>query len=102
VIASTEWGRNEETMNVPPAQTGSWEYLMHQVKAMNQYLIFNDQNRDEFSVMIGHRAIGVVYHPEYEQFGNYVPSNMGNRYDGFIFVDRTNALHPLVLEHSIV
>ena len=99
VIASTEWGANLEVMDVPPAQPGSWEYFMHQAGAMNQYLIFNDQNRKEFSSTVGHRAIGVVYHPEYEHFGNYVPSNMGKRYDGFIFVDRTNALHPLLLEH---
>ncbi|MED4228708.1 erythromycin esterase family protein [Neobacillus cucumis] len=102
VIASTEWGGNEEIMNVPSAQTGSWEYLMHQGGPMNQYLLFNDQNRHEFSTTVGHRAIGVVYHPEYEQFGNYVPSNMGKRYDGFIFVDRTNALHPLILEHVFI
>ncbi|ULT55177.1 erythromycin esterase family protein [Neobacillus drentensis] len=102
VIASTEWGVNLEVMKVPPAQTGSWEYFMHQSGAMNKFLIFNEQNRKEFSATIGHRAIGVVYHPEYEQFGNYVPSNMGQRYDGFIFVDRTNALHPLVLERVFV
>ncbi|WP_160720972.1 erythromycin esterase family protein [Bacillus sp. USDA818B3_A] len=99
VIASTEWGANFEVMNVPPAQNGSWEYLMHQTGHLNQYLIFNEHNRKEFSTTIGHRAIGVVYHPEYEHFGNYVPSNMGQRYDGFIFVDKTTALHPLVLEH---
>ncbi|MEH7416288.1 erythromycin esterase family protein [Neobacillus drentensis] len=102
VIASPEWGLKPEVMSVPPAQHGSWEYLMHQAGAINQFLIFNDQNRKDFSSTVGHRAIGVVYHPEYEQFGNYVPSNMGNRYDGFIFVDRTNALHPLVLERVLI
>jgi len=102
VIASTKWGENFEVMNVPPAQTGSWEDLMHQTGAMNQYLLFNDHNRKEFSLPVGHRAIGVVYHPEYEHFGNYVPSNMGQRYDGFIFIDRTNALHPLILEHVLI
>jgi erythromycin esterase-like protein len=43
----------------------------------------------------GQRAIGVVYHPEYERFGNYVPSVLPRRYDGFIYLDRTQALHPL-------
>ncbi|MET1014068.1 MAG: erythromycin esterase family protein, partial [Paenisporosarcina sp.] len=41
------------------------------------------------------RAIGVVYNPEYEAFGNYVPSKMGNRYDAFIYIDETKALSPL-------
>jgi hypothetical protein len=42
-----------------------------------------------------------VYRPEYEQYGNYVPSVMSSRYDGFIFVDKTHALHPLVIESFI-
>ncbi|MGG3562482.1 erythromycin esterase family protein [Neobacillus rhizosphaerae] len=98
VIASTEWGNEFQIMNVPPAQYGSWESLMHKSDPVNKYLIFTDENRHEFTTTIGHRAIGVVYRPEYEHFGNYVPSNMGQRYDSFIFIDQTNALHPLVLE----
>jgi erythromycin esterase-like protein len=97
VIASTEWGVDFRVTNVPRAQPGSWENLMHKAGAFNQYLLFNDDNRKEFQQTIGHRAIGVVYRPEYEQYGNYVPSVMSSRYDGFIFVDKTHALHPLEL-----
>src|SRR5439155_862693 len=43
----------------------------------------------------GHRAIGVVYHPEYEHFGNYVPTVLPRRYDAFLFLNETHALHPL-------
>ncbi len=46
----------------------------------------------------GHRAIGVVYHPEYEHYGNYVPSTMPHRYNAFIYLDKTSALHPLHIE----
>jgi erythromycin esterase-like protein len=102
VIASTEWGNELQIMDVPPAQIGSWESLMHKSGAENKYLLFTDQNRQEFSTRIGHRAIGVVYRPEYEHYGNYVPSNMGLRYDGFIFINKTKALHPLVLENILV
>ena len=42
----------------------------------------------------GQRAIGVVYHPEYEA-GNYVPTILPRRYDAFPFLDETHALHPL-------
>lgn len=101
VIASTEWGVDYRVMNVPSAQAGSWENLMHKTGASNQYILFNDQNREEFNKTIGHRAIGVVYKPEYEQYGNYVPSLMSSRYDGFIFIDKTHALHPLVTENLI-
>lgn len=98
VIASTEWGREFQTMKVPPAQYGSWEYLLHKTSHENKYLLFNETNRQEFTTTIGHRAIGVVYRPEYEHYGNYVPSTMSQRYDSFIFFDQTTALRPIVLE----
>ncbi len=47
---------------------------------------------------IGHRAIGVVYNPEYEKYGNYVPSILPLRYDAFIYFDKTTALHPLHIQ----
>ena len=43
----------------------------------------------------GHRAIGVVYHPEYEQYGNYVPTVLPRRYDALLYIEETQALHPL-------
>jgi erythromycin esterase-like protein len=43
----------------------------------------------------GHRAIGVVYRPKYEHYGNYVPSKIPYRYDAFLYIDETSALHPL-------
>ena len=46
----------------------------------------------------GHRAIGVVYDPAYEAFGNYVPTVLPRRYDAFLFIDQTQALHPLHLQ----
>jgi erythromycin esterase-like protein len=48
--------------------------------------------------MMPHRAIGVVYHPEREKHGNYVPTILGSRYDAFIYLDETQALHPLHLK----
>ncbi|MDF2855796.1 MAG: protein-L-isoaspartate O-methyltransferase [Neobacillus sp.] len=98
VIASEEWGTDFKITNVPPAQPKSWENLMHISGPFNKYLIFTDDNREHFNKTIGHRAIGVVYRQEYEQYGNYVPSVMSYRYDGFIYIDKTNALHPLLLE----
>ncbi|WP_446215626.1 erythromycin esterase family protein [Micromonospora sp. IBHARD004] len=32
---------------------------------------------------LDHRAVGVVYHPERERLGNYVPTVLGDRYDAF-------------------
>ena len=40
-------------------------------------------------------AIGVVYNPEYERFWNYVPTILTKRYDVFLYIDKTHALHSL-------
>ena len=95
VIASTEWGGAIQSMNVPNAQKGSWEYLLHQQGTGNQ-LVFSNEIRDQQTLQksIGNRAIGVVYNPSNER-GNYVPSVIPNRYDAFLFFDQTTALRPL-------
>lgn len=100
VIAGRSWADVMRKMIVPPAITGSWEQLLHQLyPAQNILLNLKDvRNEPLLNKAIGHRAIGVVYHPEYEEFGNYVPSHMPNRYDYFLFFDRTKALHPLHIE----
>jgi len=43
---------------------------------------------------IGHRAIGVVYNPQFER-NNYVPTLITDRYDAFLYFENTQALHPL-------
>jgi erythromycin esterase len=43
----------------------------------------------------GHRAIGVVYHPDRDRHGNWVPTELGSRYDAFLSFERTRAVHPL-------
>jgi hypothetical protein len=37
----------------------------------------------------------VVYNPEYEHLGNYVPTALARRYDALLFIDETRALRPL-------
>ncbi|HET7897816.1 MAG TPA: erythromycin esterase family protein, partial [Flavisolibacter sp.] len=64
----------------------------------NRYLLFNTEDiRRQYDESIRHRAIGVVYDPDRERYGNYVPSIMANRYDAFIYLDQSSALHPLHL-----
>ena len=95
VIAADRWGDPYEIIKVPPAKLSKWEGQLHAASAKDKVLIFNDENRALFNDWIGHRAIGVVYDPAYEAYGNYVPSRVGSRYDAFIYIDQTNALHPL-------
>jgi erythromycin esterase-like protein len=101
VIAGKRWGEELEVMTVPVAQRGSWEDLMHEAGAKDKYLIFNDTNSHFFKKRIGHRAIGVVYNPDYEHLGNYVPTEIAQRYNAFFYVDNSKALSPLKVKTLI-
>jgi erythromycin esterase-like protein len=95
VVAGQEWDAPMERMTVPPGRPGSWEDVLHQA-APDSLLVFEDEDRrGPMAQTRGHRAIGVVYHPQYELFGNYVPTVLPRRYDAFLFIDQTEALHPL-------
>ena len=98
VIAGRHWGAEMHKINVPFARKNSWEYLLHKAGSTNKLFIMDEMNDYIFMENhIGHRAIGVVYNPEYEQYGNYVPTILPMRYDAFIYLDHTRALHPLHL-----
>lgn len=101
VIASEAWGIPHEVMEVPPARTNSWEEILHRTGAHDKYLIFDSDNFSAFDRWTGHRAIGVVYNPEHEAYGNYVPSRISRRYDAFIFINETKALDPVPVKHTI-
>ncbi|UOQ54081.1 erythromycin esterase family protein [Hymenobacter cellulosivorans] len=100
VIAGKRWGAPWEVMPVPRATRGSWEELLHnQLEGENALLLSSElKGTAARQQTFGHRAIGVVYRPEFEQYGNYVPSLMAERYDAFLFLDQTKALHPLPTE----
>jgi erythromycin esterase-like protein len=102
VMAGRAWGAQQEVMQVPAAREGSWEKLLHETSPTNFYLLM-DEIRDIFipQKIYDHRAIGVVYHPDREQYGNYVPSQIDRRYDVFIYYDQTQALHPIKHEKKL-
>src|SRR5215210_7969267 len=107
-----------EQMKVPPAISESWDNILHNIKNENnnnnnnnnnKLVIFEsyhnldkilddakkDKGRLSNDKYRGQRAIGVVYNPQYEKYGNYVPTILSLRYDAFLFIDETHALHPL-------
>lgn len=92
VIAGDEWGAPMQEMIVPPAMEGSIEEILHSEFGRNGLFLFED---NKYRDKIGHRAIGVVYNPERERRGNYVPSFMAHRYDALLYFDDTTAVHPL-------
>jgi erythromycin esterase-like protein len=103
VIASHAWGGSTEVLVVPPARDGSWDAEMHDAAIKNETdklaLVFEQKHkRGPLAEMRHQRAIGVVYNPAYEKWGNYVPTSLSRRYDALLFLDFTRALDPLPVE----
>jgi erythromycin esterase-like protein len=96
VVAARRWGATMKVTNVPEARKGSWEQLLHQALGSDSLLMMDDLMQDILlENHIDHRAIGVVYNPELEAYGNYVPTILPLRYDAFIHLDKTSALHAM-------
>lgn len=94
LLAGREWGDAMMELTKPEAIEGSLEQKLQMTGSGDFLLIMNPELRAHpyLGEMIGHRAAGVVYNPEREHMGNYVPSIAGNRYDVFIFIEQTTAL----------
>ena len=116
VIAAKEWGARMEIMNVPKALEDSWDHFLHNLdeeetdnENRDKTIVFERDSYlnnllqkvkdnaiyDEHYETRGQRAIGVVYNPQYEKYGNYVPTILPLRYDALLFIDVSNALYPL-------
>lgn len=96
VIAGSEWGAPAERMDVPEAARGSWEHVLHDALADDALILLADlAGAPEAAAPRGHRAIGVVYRPERERMGNYVPTMLPARYDALVYLESTRALDPL-------
>jgi erythromycin esterase-like protein len=96
VIAADRWGAPMEAMSVPEARKNSWEAILHQAHEGNTLLLSRDlSGQTLMQKPHPHRAIGVVYDPELERRGNYVPSIIPERYDAFLQFEHTRPLHPM-------
>lgn len=98
VIASEEWGAPIRRLHVPEGRDGSWEDVMHRACGRDALLVFEDADDGGIPGLdepLDHRAIGVVYRPERERWGNYVPTIIPRRYDAFLHIERSRGLHPL-------
>ncbi|GAB4517454.1 MAG: hypothetical protein OHK0046_24050 [Anaerolineae bacterium] len=101
VIAGNAWDGPMEEMRVPRARPDSWDGLFHEaLDGKNALVIFQHTEDDAFQHIRPQRAIGVVYHPQYESRGNYIPTSLANRYDVLLYIDETRALHPLHVQEE--
>jgi erythromycin esterase len=94
VTAGRQWGAAMLELRLPNARSGSLEYHLHQARSGNFLMMFDEKLRSHpfLGEPIGHRAVGVVYNPEQEHLGNYVPSIPALRYDAFLFFENTRPL----------
>src|SRR4029079_4036460 len=83
VIAGEHWDAPWEVMTVPEGRPDSWEDVLHRAGPDDKLLLFSHPQAAKLSSWRGHRAIGVVYRPRFEQYGNYVPTVLPERYDAF-------------------
>lgn len=96
VTAASQWGARMEKMELPPARPGSWDYLLHRAGPSNKLLFMSEFREPWFTEdRLDLRAIGVVYNPRLDAYHNYVSSELAARYDAFLHVDITSALHVL-------
>lgn len=102
VIAADDWYLPMRDMILPPAIFESWEHTFHNFKQGNRLVLFSKDREAAkfFAESNGHRGIGVIFDPSSE-FDNYVPVILSNRYDAFLYIDETSALHPLSVELKI-
>lgn len=102
VLASPAWDGPETITGLPPALPESFEFFCHtaskSLQAQRFYMLFDAALRKSVLGLrrYGHRAVGVVYEPRFENHGrNYVPTVMAKRYDAFVYVDKTSALRSI-------
>jgi erythromycin esterase-like protein len=97
VVAGHNWGAPMELMGLPEARPGSLEDVLHAEAPPESLFVFPPlaARPDLLIDEVGHRAIGVVYRPERDRWGNYVPTVLGDRYDAFFWLDQTHAVRPL-------
>lgn len=96
VVAAREWDAPLQVMRMPIARPSSWDDVLHDVGSDDKLLILDPSHLPpEALEWRGQRAVGVVYHPEYEWHGNYVPTMLQRRYDALMVVDESHALVPL-------
>jgi erythromycin esterase len=104
VMAAREWGDDPLVMNVPEAMPGSLEDKLHHLESPQLLLPLRSLDRaarETLNATIGHRAIGVVYDPRFERPGQYVPTQLADRYDALIYLEQTHAVRPLGIEADL-
>lgn len=95
VLAASNWESEVRTMTIPNPPQGTLEGLLMALGEGDRLWMFHGDSTVVPRIQLPHRAIGVLYHPEHDHQGNFVPSRLDQRYDAFIFLPQTTPLRPL-------
>jgi erythromycin esterase-like protein len=98
LLAAEKWGNAFREMTMAVADDSTWEQKMHQLSPQNK-IIISKEISDKPSMMrwISHMGIGVTYHP-LDRTGIYTLSVLPDKYDAFLFFEKSHALHPIVTQ----
>ena len=92
VMAGYTWNAKIQKQTVLPAKGGSWEYLLHEISPQNKIILSKEIEKDiGLNKWIEFRSIGAAY----EGAAIYSLSIIPKRFDAFVFIDSTTALHPI-------
>ena len=92
VTAGYIWNGPLQEIRLLPAKDGSWESILHQLGAENKIILSKDiRNNKTLNKWIEFRSVGAAF----SGAAVYGRSIMSERFDSFIFIDSTTALHPL-------
>jgi erythromycin esterase-like protein len=96
LLSGNAWGDTMRKVVLPPARGGSWEDVLHSHHVGNAIVLTRAlRTTAGLNGYFATRAVGAVYQPQTDAYSSYTNSIMSRRYDAFIYLDTTRALHPL-------
>lgn len=89
VAAADGWDEPMRIMDVRPSRPDSYEGMFHST-GIPSFLLDTHGLKLEPKLQ---RFIGVIYRPKTEIYSHYSSTNLQGQYDGFVWFDRTSAVH---------
>ncbi|MEQ9662723.1 MAG: protein-L-isoaspartate(D-aspartate) O-methyltransferase [Parasphingopyxis sp.] len=99
VSAATDWDGEMEAMRVRPSHSDSYERICHDVGTPCFLLDLSESRHEALRRRLMEprleRFIGVIYRPETELQSHYSQAVLPDQFDGYVWLDKTEAVTPL-------